>query len=163
MRDEDIIEIINNHKTKTLINYNYSDYIKTNYTFKSRTKNYIYYRCNIRNKSNSTGRIDIDNKKFTITNKCNEEIEHTTIDYEEFAEKLKGNNYKDIDFKKLKFKKYFVIYSLIENNNIDNAILKKNFYSLTKLNLNLPISQLSKIRHNTIDNFNELTLDNLLK
>ena len=58
--------------------------------------------------------------------------------YEEFSNLMKKNDLNNIDFKKKINKTYFVYYvyySINENNNIDNPTLKKQFYDITKLNL----------------------------
>ena len=74
------------------------------------------------------GKIDLNKKLFIITNLCNRNIEHDDIDYEEFVRLMKDNKIRDINFKKRKIQKYYIYYSINENNNIDNPSIKKKIF-----------------------------------
>lgn len=54
-----------------MIKYNYNPNIRTKNAYKSRNDKYIYYSCNKRKNCSGTGKIDIKEKIFIITNKCN--------------------------------------------------------------------------------------------
>ena len=40
--------------------------LKTTYTYKSRTKKFIYYKCKLRNKCFGNGKIDVKKKYFVF-------------------------------------------------------------------------------------------------
>lgn len=70
------------------------------------------------------------------------------MDYNEFVELLKKKEIKNINFKNKKIQKYYVEYE-----NIENPTLKNNFYSLTKIKLELSLSTISIIRNNINDKY----------
>ena len=122
----------------------------------------MYYRCSLRNKCKGTGRIDINVKKFCITNLCNTNIKHDIMDYQDFAKLMKNNGLKDINFKERKIQKYFVYYKIMNNNNIDNPSLKKKFKEISNLDLKLTLSNISNIRTKIITKYKNCTLDELI-
>lgn len=75
------------------------------------------------NKSNiCKGKAKYDRKtgEIIIYNLCkNDKNLHVKMDYEEFKEKLKKNNIKDIDMNLYIYQKYYIRYNLIENKNFD--------------------------------------------
>ena len=66
------------------------NHIKTKYLYLSNTDNYIYYAC-YQKKLCYMGKakIDIKNKKFIITEYCDNKIAHLNIDYNEFVKLMK--------------------------------------------------------------------------
>ena len=92
LTEEDIKNIIENNNYKELNNYNYTNKLRIKYKYQSKTNKFIYYRCSIRNLCDGRGKIDIDKKKFIVTNICNEKVEHNRIDYTEFVELYEKKN-----------------------------------------------------------------------
>jgi hypothetical protein len=70
------------------------------------------------------------------------------MNYNKFEELLKKKEIKNINFKNKKIQKYYVEYE-----NIENPTLKNNFYSLTKIKLELSLSTISIIRNNINDKY----------
>ena len=115
-------------------NIKYNDeelHIKTSYQFKSRTKNFIYFSCYLRNKCKGSAKIDILKKKLIITKECDNNITHENITYEEFKDVMDNKNINSLNFNDKKIQKYYVYYALNEKNDLDNPTLKINFKNLT--------------------------------
>ena len=68
----------------------------------------------------------------------------------------------NLNFTKRKNQKYYFYYSIIKNNDIDNATIRNNFYDKTKISLGLNVFDISKIRNKIIGIFKNLSLDDLL-
>lgn len=60
------------------------------------------------------------------------------------------------------YKKFYVEFSIKENNNIDNPSIKKFLFDKFKVNLNLKLSEFSHIQNKIVDNYQNLTLDELI-
>ena len=67
---------------------------KITYTYKYKSKNYIYYVCSLRNKCHGKGKIDINTYEFYVTQKCDATVPHEKITYQEFEELIKDNDLK---------------------------------------------------------------------
>ena len=156
--------IFNKKKFIKIDYYNKEEDIKTTYTYISETKNFIFYNCNVRKKCNGKGKINKNTKEFIITELCNKDIEHNNISYEQFVEEYEKNEgtVTNLNFSKRKNQKYYVYYSIIKNNDIDNATIRKNFYDKTKISLGLNVFDISKIRNKIIGKFKNLNLDDLI-
>ena len=163
MNDIQIKNIIENHIFTTLTFYNPVDKIKTTYTYKSCSKNFIFYICKKRKDCNGRGKIDIKKKQFILIEKCNDKIDHTNITYEEFSEIMDKNDINKIDFNKYKNQKYYIYYSIIKDKKIDNETLRINFFTLTIFNLTLSKSIISKIRLKITNQFKHLSAEQLIK
>ena len=87
---------------------------------------------------------------------------HHTLDYDEFTILMKNKEYNKINFKEREMQKYYSIFAISENNNLDNPSLKKNFFNLTNTSLNLSIVDLSRIRNKVLDQYKNLDFENLL-
>ena len=75
---------------------------------------------------------------------------------------MKNKEYNKINFKEREMQKYYSIFAISENNNLDNPSLKKNFFNLTNTSLNLSIVDLSRIRNKVLDQYKNLDFENLL-
>ena len=75
---------------------------------------------------------------------------------------MKKKEISNINFKNHIYQKYYVEYEINENNSIDNPTLKNNFYLLTKNKLDLSLSAISIIRNKIIDEYKNLTIENLI-
>ena len=63
-------------------------------------------------------KVDIDNKKFIITEYCDNKIAHLNIDYDEFVKLYEAKNYKKINFEDNIIQKYYLIYYINKINDI---------------------------------------------
>ena len=135
---------------------------KITYTYKYKSKNYIYYVCSLRNKCNGKGKIDINTYEFYVTQKCDATVPHEKITYQEFEELIKDNDLKKIDFTDFKIQKYFAYNMINNNNNITNPELKNLFYTKYKTTFKLSYSNISHIRTNILNNFKNLDLTSLI-
>ena len=52
-----------------------------------------------------------------------------------------------------RYQKFFIIYEITKNKEIDNPTLYNKFNKITHLNLDLTISQISKIRKKYLDEY----------
>jgi len=84
------------------------------------------------------------------------------LTYEEFIDLYKKKEYDHIDFKKKYIQKFFVELNIKDNNNIDNPSIKKLFFDKFNFNLNLTLSELSHVRNKIIDNYKNITIDQLI-
>ena len=75
---------------------------------------------------------------------------------------MNDNNIKDINFNRIKYQEYYVYYLINKNKDIDNPTIKKEFYSLTNIKLELSLSSISKIRSKIVNNFEGLSLEQLV-
>ena len=137
--------------------------IKTIFKYKSKTKNYIFYECSLRNKCFGKGKIDIIKKKFYILTKCDPKIEHNYLSYDEFKNAFKNKQLDKNVITKKYIQKYYTELSIRENESIDNPTLKKNFLEITGINLNLSLSEISQIRNKLLDKYKNLSLEELVK
>ena len=124
IKKADIEDKIVNKNKSPLTEYNYNKLLKTKYKYQNRTKNYIFYRCYLRNKCPGTCKIDIKEKNIIIINPCSPNFEHNLIDYETFVSLMNQKNRKELNFNEIQ--KYFVYYCITNNKNIDNPTIKKN-------------------------------------
>ena len=137
--------------------------MKTIYTYKSHCKNYIYYICQIRNKCKGKGKIDRNKKIFLITEKCDSKIEHNQITCIEFKNLIINKNIKDINFTNKYIQKYYVKFSIEENETLDNPTIKKKFLEFTGQNLTLSLSELAQIRSKILTSYKNIDLEGLVK
>lgn len=137
--------------------------MKSIYKFKSQCKNYIYYICQIRNKCKGKGKIDRNKKIFLITEKCDSKIEHNQITYIEFKNLIINKNIKNINFTNKYIQKYYVKFSIEENETLDNPTIKKKFLEFTGLNLTLSLSELAQIRSKILNSYKNIDLEGLVK
>ena len=98
LRKVDIEDKIINKNKSPLTEYNYDKYIKTKYKYQNRTKNYIFYRCYLRNKCPGICKIDIKEKNVIITNLCSPKVEHNLIEYDTLAVLMNQKKNKRIKF-----------------------------------------------------------------
>ena len=84
LSDQQIINIVE-EKKKEKITFN-DDELKSKitYVYKYRSKNFIFYVCSIRNKCPGIGKVNINSNEFYITEKCDPNIPHKKISYNEF-------------------------------------------------------------------------------
>ena len=162
LRKSDIEDIIINKNKSPLIYYNYNKFIKTKYKYQNRTKNYIFYRCYLRNKCPGTCKIDIKEKNVIITNLCSTKVEHNLIEYDTFANLMNHKKTKELNFNEKKMQKYFVYYCINNNSNIDNPTIKKKFKELTGFELKLTLTNLSNIRNKVNNNYKNIPLEELI-
>ena len=107
-------------------------------------------------------KVDINNKKFIITEYCDKKIAHLTIDYDEFVNLYEAKNYKQINFEDNIIQKYYLIYYINKLNDISYSKLAIDFFNLTKIKFNISNSQFYRIKNNTIDNYKGLSLIELI-
>ena len=78
--------------------------MKTIYKFKNDTSTTYYYQCNKSPKCKGTGKFDLKEKKFYITNKCDSTIPHIQTSPAIISFLMDNNQLDEINFslKKLK-------------------------------------------------------------
>ena len=162
LNSEEVEEIINKNNYIPIKHIDKESNITTIYKYKNKCKNFIYYICSERNKCYGRGKIDIKEKKFFITDKCDNKINHNNISYEEFFQIMKNKEYNKLLFNERQIQKFYAQLLITDNNNIDNPTIKKNFFELTNIPLKLSLTDLSRIRNNIIDNYENLDLENLI-
>ena len=106
LNKKEIKEIINNNHYIEIKHNDEETHISTIYKYKNKCKNFIYYICKERNKCNGRGKVDINEKKFIITENCNIEVKHNNMIYEEFVNLMKNNNIIKYLLMKEKFKNF---------------------------------------------------------
>ena len=162
LNDNEIKEYINLRSQKPIYKTNPNTKIRTKYIYKAKTKNYIYYTCKKNKLCDGKAKIDINKKLLIITEECSTNIEHEIILYEEFLQLYEEKKFEEIDFKNRKIQKYFTIYAISKDNNIDNAELKKLFNKITQTEFILDKVTLSKLRNKLLEDFKSLTIEQLL-
>ena len=70
--------------------------------------------------------------------------------------------YGNIDFKNTKMQTFYIYFSIFKNKEIDNRTLIKIFKSLSKINLDISRSQISKIRTKLTNNYKGLDIVQLV-
>ena len=71
------------------------------------------------------------------------------------------NDIKSIDINKYKNQKYYIYYNIIKDKKIDNATLRKNFLSSTKINLTISKTIISSLK--ITNQFKNLSAEQLIK
>ena len=92
---EDIIA--NKGKTNIKIYFSENNF-ETNYTYKNKTTNKYYFHCDKRPKCKGKANFDVIEKKFYITEHCNNKISHNKLDYFKLKEIIENNQINLIDF-----------------------------------------------------------------
>ena len=140
--------------------------IITKYYKKIIYKKFIHYECSKR-RYGCVGKvkyeIKIKSKKFFIINECNTDIEHDVLSFKDFNEDYLNKNLDSYNMSYKKYQRYY-IKSLFHNNdfiNIEKVQIKfKNDFKTT---FKLKNKEIVVIKHDTIGNFNTLSLEDLLK
>ena len=102
------------------------------------------------------------NKK-RVNEFCDLNIKHEILSYNELIKKIKDKDFNGINFEDSKIQKYFIKYLINEDNTIENSSILNKYNKLTKHNITLTKSQIAKIRNKLLDNYNNLTLIELLE
>jgi len=76
-------------ENKTLEYYDNELDININYTFQSSSKNVIFYKCKKRPNCPGRAKLDIKTKEITIITKCDKNIKHDELKFEEFKQNIK--------------------------------------------------------------------------
>ena len=82
------------------------------YSFQSSSKNFIYYKCKRRPKCPGTAKMNIKTKEFEITRKCDINIEHDLLNYEQFKILYKNKDFIKLDLLNKKYQR-FILKSLL--------------------------------------------------
>lgn len=165
------IELTEKEKTEIFENNHYIPLIKyvshtktlTEFIFKYKSKNFIFYSCKLKDKCKGKGKVNINKKNFIITNYCNNKVKHEDISYEEFIKLYTNKQYKKIKFNEIKIQKYFVMYIISQNKSIDNASIINKFKTITELDLTLSKSTISNLRNSIVDTYKDLDLNQLIE
>jgi len=143
----------------------YDELIKLNITYKfhAESKKYLYYSCSRRPTCHGSCKIDKVFHKMEINNRCNPEIEHDILSYEEFLDLYDKGEFDKIDFNIIKHQKMYVAVTFKKNLVTENMQLIEKFRKDTGKNINLRSHDISVIKSRVADIFNDLTVEQIIE
>ena len=133
------------------------------YSFQSSSKNYNYYKCKRRPKCQGTAKMNIITKEIEITKKCDININHDYLNYEQFKKLYKSKDFSKVDLLNKKYQKYFLKLFIKENENCDIPEIISKFEKLTGKKLKLSSHEISQIRSDIFSKYNKMNLMELIE
>ena len=113
---------------------------------KTDTKYYKYFACIFRPKCKGRIKKLLNEDKFFICKRCDMNVNHSIMTYEEFKKLLEEKNYNLINFANENYQKYFTKYLILEKNIFKSENIIIEFRKISNSNFKLSNKKISIIK-----------------
>jgi len=160
---EKIEEIRNKYYHSSFKFYDKKYKLNITYKYQAESKNYLYFSCSRRPYCHGSCKINKIYSKIEITNRCDPDIEHDILTYDEFLSLYENKEFDKIDFNIKKHQNMYVAITFKKNLVSENPHLLELFKKDTGKNLKLRSHEISVIKARIADTCNDLTVVQIIE
>ena len=132
------------------------------YTLLSNSKNFIFYKCSKRPKCKGRAKLNLKTNELEIIEKCNMEIIHENIKFDDFQKRYRTKNFENINFENKKYHRYYIKAMIKAEDFIDIPKAIQSFKKDTGKMLLLKREEINILKSQITDNYNNLDLLELI-
>ena len=160
---EQIEEIRNKYYHSSFRFYDKKYKINTTYKYQAESKNYLYFTCSRRPYCHGGCKINKIYSKIEITNRCDPDIQHDILSYDEFLNLYEHKEFDKIDWSIKKHQNMYVAVTFKKKLVTENPFLLELFKKDTGKNLKLRSHEISVIKARIADTCNDLSIEQIIE
>ena len=160
---EQIEEIRNKYYHSTFRFYDKKYKINTTYKYQAESKNFLYFTCSRRPYCHGGCKINKIYSKIEITNRCDPDIQHDILSYDEFLLLYEQKEFDKIDWSIKKHQNMYVAITFKKKLVTENPYLVELFKKDTGKDLKLRSHEISVIKARIADTCNDLSIEQIIE